>query len=428
MNDLQVEKLPHSMAKLTVTVSADGFEAAMEEVYAKNRDTYDVPGFPKGEVPMDTLEKMYGPEMFYQEAAGLLVNLAYPEAERQCGLTIVSTPEIEVVQMEKGKDFIFTETFAVKPEVILGAYRGIEIAVEAATVTDEAVLAELEAAQKQNARTVDAGDRPVQVGDIVNMDYSGSIDGVVFEGGTAQGQTLEIGSRMFIPGFEEQMVGHRVGESFDVSVTFPEQYHAPELAGKPAVFAVTVHGIQEKRLMPLDDDFAKAAGFPTLAELKAAVRAALEQRAEQQARADREDAVLEAIIAGAQMDIADAMIQTQAERMYQELAERMRAQGLEMEEYFRYTGTTREALVEQHLPKAEQMLRQRLVLEAVAQAEGITVTEEEFEAQVKSQSQAYGMNEEHFRSLLTDAGLEAMRQDLTVQKALDFVVEAASIG
>ena len=427
MMNLQVEKLPHSMAKLTVTVSAGEFEAAMVEVYTKNKDVYEVPGFPKGEVPMDMLEKMYGPEMFYQEAAGRLVNSAYPEAEKQCGLTIVSTPEIEVVQMEKGKDFIFVETFAIKPEVTLGAYKGIEIAVVKAAVTDEAVLAELEQARQQNARAVDAGDRPVQVGDIVNIDYSGSTDGVVFEGGTAQGQTLEIGSHMFIPGFEEQIVGHRVGDAFDVCVTFPEQYHAPELAGKPAVFAVKLHGIQEKQLLPLDDEFAQAAGFPTLTELKAAVRAALEQRAEMQARADREDAVLDAIITNARMDIADAMIQAEAERLYQGLAERMRAQGMEMEDYFQYTGTTKEGLVEQQLPQARLRLQQRLVLEAIAEAEGITVSDQEVDTQVKSQCEAYGMNEEHFRNLLTEAGLDAMRQDLAVQKALDFAVESAKM-
>ena len=423
---LQVEKLEKNMAKLTVEVPAEEVEAALQNAYLKNRKQISVPGFRKGKVPRQMIEKMYGPEVFYDDAANALIQKAYPQAADECELEIVSRPTVDIVQLEKGKSFIFTAEVAVKPEVTLGQYKGIEVEKADTAATDEEVAAELDKEREANSRTISVEDRAVQDGDMTVIDFEGFVDGEAFEGGKGTDYPLTIGSGAFIPGFEEKLVGAEIGKEVEVDVTFPEEYHAKELAGKPAVFKCTVKEIKVKELPELDDDFAQdVSDFDTLEEYKADVRKKVEEKKAADAKAKKEDAVIEKIIEGAAMEIPDAMVETQAERMVDEFAQRLQMQGLTMDQYMQFTGSTVDALVEQSKPQALKRIQSRLVLEAVAAAESLVASEEETEAELTKMAEQYNMEIGKLKELLGEEELKNIKEDLAIQKAVDLVTEAA---
>ena len=423
---LQVEKLEKNMAKLTVEVPAEEVEAALQNAYLKNRKQISVPGFRKGKVPRQMIEKMYGPEVFYDDAANALIQKAYPQAADECELEIVSRPTVDIVQLEKGKSFIFTAEVAVKPEVTLGQYKGIEVEKADTTATDEEVAAELDKEREANSRTITVEDRAVQDGDMTVIDFEGFVDGEAFEGGKGTDYPLTIGSGAFIPGFEEKLVGAEIGKEVEVDVTFPEEYHAKELAGKPAVFKCTVKEIKVKELPELDDDFAQdVSDFDTLEEYKADVRKKVEEKKAADAKAKKEDAVIEKIIEGAAMEIPDAMVETQAERMVDEFAQRLQMQGLTMEQYLQFTGGNVQALVEQSKPQALKRIQSRLVLEAVAAAENLTASDEELDAELGRMAEQYKMEVEKLKEMFTEEDLKSVREDLAIQKAVELVTDAA---
>lgn len=414
------------MAKLTVEVPAEEVEAALQNAYLKNRKQISVPGFRKGKVPRQMIEKMYGPEVFYDDAANALIQKAYPQAADECELEIVSRPAVDIVQLEKGKPFIFTAEVAVKPEVTLGQYKGIEVEKADTTATDEEVAAELDKEREANSRTITVEDRAVQDGDMTVIDFEGFVDGEAFEGGKGTDYPLTIGSGAFIPGFEEKLVGAEIGKEVEVDVTFPEEYHAKELAGKPAVFKCTVKEIKVKELPELDDDFAQdVSDFDTLEEYKADVRKKVEEKKAADAKAKKEDAVIEKIIEGAAMEIPDAMVETQAERMVDEFAQRLQMQGLTMEQYLQFTGGNVQALVEQSKPQALKRIQSRLVLEAVAAAENLTASDEELDAELGRMAEQYKMEVEKLKEMFAEEDLKSVREDLAIQKAVELVTDAA---
>ena len=423
---LQVEKLEKNMAKLTVEVAAEEVEAALQNAYLKNRKQISVPGFRKGKVPRQMIEKMYGPSIFYDDAVNAMIQEAYPEATKECDLEIVSRPNVEVVQIEKGKPFIFTAEVAVKPEVTLGQYKGIEVEKADTTATDEEVAAEIDKEREANSRTITVEDRAVQDGDMTVIDFEGFVDGEAFEGGKGTDYPLTIGSGAFIPGFEEKLVGAEIGKEVEVDVTFPEEYHAKELAGKPAVFKCTVKEIKVKELPELDDDFAQdVSDFDTLEEYKADVRKKVEEKKAADAKAKKEDAVIEKIIEGATMEIPDAMVETQAERMVDEFAQRLQMQGLSMEQYMQFTGGNVQAMVEQSKPQALKRIQSRLVLDAVVAAENLTATDEEVDAELGRMAEQYKMETEKLKEMFAEEDLKSIRDDLAVQKAVELVTDAA---
>ena len=423
---LQVEKLENNMAKLTIEVSAEELEKAIETVYQKQKKNISVPGFRKGKVSRQMFEKMYGKEVFYQDAANELIPVAYEKAYDECEEEIVSAPSITVVQLEAGKPFIFTAEVALKPAVELGAYKGIKVEKLEVSVTDEEVDAEMEKERQRNARTVSVTDRAVKDGDQTVIDFEGFKDGVAFEGGKGENYPLTIGSGAFIPGFEDQLIGKNIGEEVEVNVTFPENYQAEELAGQPAVFKVAIKEIKEKELPALDDEFAsEVSEFDTLDEYKADVKANLLMKKEKDAKNAKEDAVISAIVADAKMDIPEAMIKTQQRQMVDEFAQRIQSQGLSLEQYFQFTGLTEEKLVEQVKPQAEQRIKSSLVLEAIVAAENICATEEDFENEAAKMAEAYQMEVEKVKELLGETGKAQVMKDLAIAKAVDFVVECA---
>ena len=423
---LQVEKLEKNMAKLTIEVPAEKVEAALQNAYLKNRKQISVPGFRKGKVPRQMIEKMYGPSIFYDDAVNAMIQEAYPEATKECDLEIVSRPDVEVVQIEKGKPFIFTAEVAVKPEVTLGQYKGIEVEKADTTATDEEVAAEIDKEREANSRTITVEDRAVQDGDMTVIDFEGFVDGKAFEGGKGTDYPLTIGSGAFIPGFEEKLVGAEIGKEVEVDVTFPEEYHAKELAGKPAVFKCTVKEIKVKELPELDDDFAQdVSDFDTLEEYKADVRKKVEEKKAADAKAKKEDAVIEKIIEGATMEIPDAMVETQAERMVDEFAQRLQMQGLSMEQYMQFTGGNVQAMVEQSKPQALKRIQSRLVLDAVVAAENLTATDEEVDAELAKMAEQYNMEVEKLKEMFAEEDLKSIRDDLAVQKAVELVTDAA---
>ena len=423
---VQVEKLEKNMAKLTVEVSAEDFEKAVNTVYNRNKKSINIPGFRKGKAPRVMIEKMYGVGVFFEDAANLLINTEYPKAAQESELDIVSRPTIDIVQIEKGKSFIFTSEVAVKPEVTLGEYKGVEVEVSAADVTEEEVAAELKKEQEKNSRTIDVDDRAVADGDMVTLDFEGFVDGVAFEGGKGTDYPLTIGSNSFIPGFEEQLVGAVIGEEKEVNVTFPEDYQAEELAGKAAVFKCTIHKIEAKELPALDDDFAKdVSEFDTLDEYKADIKAKLLKDKEDEAKRAKEDAVIGKIVENATMDIPDAMVEYQTQQMLDDFGRRMQSQGLSLEQYFQFTGLTREKFLEQMKPQAEKRIKTRLVLEAVAEAEKIDVTEEEYKAELQKMADAYSMKLEEMEDMIGAFEQKAIKSDLKIRKAVDFVVAQA---
>ena len=425
---LQVEKLEKNMAKLTVEVPAEQFEEALKNSYKKNKNKFNIPGFRKGKAPQAMVEKMYGPGVLYEDAIDEILDATYGKAAEESGLDIVSRPEISIEQIEKGKAFIYTATVAVKPEVTLGEYKGIEVEKAVAEVTEEDVAAELKKVQEQNSRMIVVEDRAVAEGDQTVIDFAGYIDGEEFEGGTASDYPLTIGSHAFIEGFEEQLVGKNIGEEVEVNVAFPEDYHAAELAGKPVVFKVTIKEIKVKELPELNDEFAsEVSEFETLDEYKADVKVKLAETKEKQAATDNENNVVEKVVANAAMDIPEAMIDQQARNMVEDYARRMQAQGLTMEQYMQFTGMTAEKLMEQMRPSAEKRIRTRLVLEAVAAAENIVADDAAVEEEMKKMADAYKMEVEKIKEIMGDAGVAQMKEDLAVQKAVDFLVAEAKL-
>ena len=423
---LQVEKLEHNMAKLTIEVPAEELEKALETAYQKNKNKISVPGFRKGKVPRNMIEKMYGPAIFYEDAANELIPDAYEKALDECEEEIVSAPKIDVTQIEKGKDFIFTAEVAVKPEVTLGKYKGIKVDEADLAVTEEEINAQIEKERENSARTISVEDRPVKDGDITTLDFEGFVDGVAFEGGKGTDYPLTIGSGSFIPGCEEQLIGAELNKEVEVNVTFPEDYHAKDLAGKPATFKCKIKDIKEKELPELDDEFAsEVSAFDTMAEYKEDVKKSLEMKKADAAKIAKEEAVIDAVIEDAKMDIPDAMVETEQRQIIEEFSQRMRMQGLTMEQYMQFTGMTPQALMDQTKPQALKRIQSRLVLEAVAKAEDLKASEEDYAAEIKDMSEKYQMEEDKIKEMLGEKGKKQVEEDLAIRKAVDFLVDNA---
>ena len=423
---LQVEKLEKNMAKLTIEVSAEELEKAIQGAYLKQRKQISVPGFRKGKVPRQMIEKMYGVEIFYEDAANALIPEAYAKAYDESELEIVSQPSIDVVQLEKGKPFIFTAEVALKPEVTLGEYKGLKVDKVSTRVTAKEVDAKLEEEQKKNARTISVTDRAVQDGDEVVMDFEGFVNGVAFEGGKGENYPLTIGSGAFIPGFEEQLIGAEVEKEVEVNVTFPEEYHSEDLAGKEATFKCTVHEIKVKELPELDDDFAaEVSEFDTLEEYKADIKAKIKEQKIAEGNRQKEDQAVEKAVANATMEIPEAMIDTQVQQMAQEFAQRMQSQGLTMEQYFQFTGLTAEKMMEELKPQAVKRIETRLVLEAIAKAENIEISDEKLDEELVKMAEMYQMEVDKLKEYMGESEKEQMKADMAVQEAVTLLVDNA---
>ncbi len=423
---VQVEKLENSMAKLTIETSAEELEKALQNAFLKNKNKISIPGFRKGKVPRQIIEKMYGPAIFYEDAANELIPEAYEKAMDECGEDIVSSPEIDVTQIEKGKPFIFTALVALKPEVKLGKYKGVKVDKADTAVTDDEVDAEINKERENNARNIEVTDRAVKDGDMTVIDFEGFVDGTAFDGGKGENYPLTIGSGAFIPGFEEQLVGAQIGEEVEVNVTFPEDYQAEELKGKAALFKCTVREIKEKELPELDDEFAsEVSEFETLAEYKEDVRATLTSKKEKEAKDAKEAAVIEAIVNDSEMEIPEAMLLTQQKQMVDEFAQRMQMQGISMDQYLQFTGATYDKMMEQVRPQAERRIKSRLVLEAVVKAENIEASDADYEEELKSMAEAYQMEVDKVKEMLPEKSAVQIKQDIAVRKAAEFVVEKA---
>ncbi|MCI8742336.1 MAG: trigger factor [Lachnospiraceae bacterium] len=425
---LQVEKLEKNMAKLTVEVPAEQFEKALKTSYNKNKSKFNVPGFRRGKAPQALIEKMYGPGVLYEDAVDEVLNSTYGPAVDESGLEVVSRPEISVEKIEKGQTMVYTALVAVKPAVTLGEYKGIEVERAKPEVTDADVDAELKKVQDQNSRLVSVEDRAVENGDQTLIDFDGYVDGAAFEGGKAEDYPLTIGSHSFIDTFEEQLVGKQIGEEVEVHVTFPEEYHAKELAGKPALFKVTVKEIKAKELPELDDEFAEEVSeFSTLEEYKADIRAKLADTKQKQATTENENNVVDKVVANASMDIPEPMIQQQVRNMIEEQARRMQSQGLSFDQYLQFTGTTIEQMEDQMRPFAEKRIRNRLVLEEVARQENIQITDEAVEEEFKKMAESYGIELDQVKEFMGEDGRKNVMEDLAVQEAIDFLVAEAKL-
>jgi trigger factor len=423
---LQVEKLEKSMAKLTIEVSAEEFEKAVDTVYKRQRNRIQIPGFRKGKAPRKMIENMYGAGIFYEDAANAIIPDAYEKAYEECGEEITSSPEIDVVQIESGKPFIFTAVVALKPEVKLGDYKGVEIDKFSAEVTEEEVNAEIDRERDNSARMVSVEDRPVQDGDMTELDFEGFVDGVAFEGGKGENYPLTIGSGAFIPGFEEQLIGAELNKEVEVNVTFPEDYNAEHLAGKDAVFKCTVKEIKARELPELDDEFAsEVSEYDTLEEYKANVRKGLEEKKAKQAKEEKEDAAMAAVVENAEIEIPEAMLTTEQRQMYDQFAQRITMQGIQMEQYMQMTGSTKEGMLEQLKPQAERKIKSRLCMEAVAKAENITASEEEYEEEMKVMADAYQIEADKVKEMMGEKEKKSIMADIAVRKAIEFVAENA---
>ena len=421
---VQVEKLEKSMAKLTIEVSADDLEKAIESAYQKNRGKISIPGFRKGKAPRKLIEQMYGKGVFYEDAANELINSEYPKAAEESGEDIVSNPKIDISQVESGKPFIFTAEVALKPPVSLGKYKGVKVEKADLDVTDADVDAEIDKQRNTNARTVEIADRAVQKDDMITLDFEGFVDGEAFKGGKGEDYPLTIGSGAFIPGFEEQLIGVEIGKETEVKVKFPADYQAAELADKDAVFKCTVKAIKEKQLPELNDEFASdVSEFETLQEYREDARKKLVERKTAEAKAKKEDEAVKAVIEDSEMELPEAMIETQQRQIVNDFAQRLQMQGLSMEQYLQYTGSSVEKMMEQVKPQAEERIKSRLVLEAVAAAEKLEATDEEFETELKKMADQYKMEVEKIKGMMSEKEQKQIRDDLAVQKAADFVVE-----
>lgn len=423
---VQVEKQEKNMAKLTIEVSAEKVEKAIQSAYQKERKHINIPGFRKGKAPRQLIEKMYGKEVFYNEALDNLLPTAYAEALEECEEEVVSRPKISIEQMESGKALIFTASVALKPEAILGEYKGVQVEKPVIEVLDAEIEAEITKEREANARTITVDDRAVMDGDMIILDYAGSVDGVTFEGGTATNQELTIGSKRFIPGFEEQLIGAAIDEEREIQVTFPEEYHAKDLAGKEAVFKCLIHEIKVKELPEVDDEFAQEVSeFDTLDAYKEDIKEKLFKDKEAEAKRAKEDAVIQKIIEGASMEIPDAMIDFQTEQMLEEFGQRIQMQGMSIEQYFQITGMTEENYKEQVKPRAKQNIESRLVLEAVAKAENLEATDEDLEAEMVRMADMYKMELDKVKEMMGDFQKDEIKKDIVLQKAIDLVTQAA---
>ena len=424
---LQVENLEHNMAKLTITVSAEEVEKALQAAYLKQRSKISLPGFRKGKFPRQMIEKMYGPEVFYDEAANHMISEAYGKAYDECELEIASQPTIDVVQLEKGKDFIFTAEVAVKPEVKLGEYKGLKVDKVSTRVMQKEVDEEIEKERERNARTVEVTDRAVQDKDIVTLDFEGFVDGVAFEGGKGENYPLTIGSGAFIPGFEEQLIGAEIDKETEVKVTFPEEYQAKELAGKEAVFKCTVHEIKAKELPELDDEFASEVSeeAETLEDYKAEVKAKIKERKENEGKEKKENQAVEQAVANAEIDLPAPMVDLQAKQMADDFARRIMQQGMSVEQYFQFTGLNEEKMMEELKPQAEKRIRTRLVLEAIVAAENIEVSDERLDEELQKMADSYQMEVEKLKEFMGENEKKQMKEDIAVQDAVTLITEAA---
>lgn len=425
---LQVEKLEKNMAKLTVEVPAEEFEKALTAAYNKNKGRFNIPGFRKGKAPRAMVEKMYGAGVLYEDAVNEALDATYGDAVEESGLDIVSRPEISVVQVEKGKNLIYTATVAVKPEVTLGEYKGIEVTKATAEVTEEDIEAELKRVQEQNSRLVTVEDRAVEDGDQTVIDFEGFVDGKPFDGGKGEDYPLTIGSHSFIDTFEEQLIGKSIGEACEVNVTFPNEYHSTELAGKPAMFKVTVKEVKRKELPELNDEFAgEVSEYDTLEEYKNDIKEKVAERKQKAAATENEDHVVEKVVENAAMDIPEPMIDSQVNNMVDDYARRMQSQGLSLDQYMKFTGMTIETLREQMKPQALKRIQTRLVLEAVAKAENIVVSDEAVEKEIATMAESYKMEVSQIKEYLGENGIAQMKEDLAVQEAVDFLVAEAKL-
>ena len=426
---LQVEKLEKNMAKLTIEVPAEEFDAAIKNAYNKNKNKFSIPGFRKGKAPLAMLEKMYGAGIFYEDAANEVIDASYPKAAEESKEEIVSTPEIKVTQIEKGKAFIYEATVALKPEVTLGEYKGVEVKKAEAVVTDEDVENELTAARKKNGRLIDVEDGAIEDGDNTIIDFTGYIDDKTFDGGAGTDYPLVIGSHSFIEGFEDQLIGKKKGETCDVNVTFPAEYHADELAGKPAKFVVTIKEVKRNELPELNDEFAsEVSDFDTLDEYKADIRKKLQEKKEQDAKEENENNVIEKVVENAQMELPQPMVDTQAREMVENYARRLQSQGLNINDYMKYTGMTPEKLMEQMRPEAEKRIKTRLVLEKVVEVENVEVSDEKLDEQINEIAASYKLEGAKLKEMMGEREKEQIREDLKVQAAIDLLVEQAKLA
>ena len=420
---VQVENLEKNMVKLTIEVPAEELEKAIDAAYKKQKNQISIPGFRKGKVPRAMVEKMYGVEVFYEDAANTLMQQNYPSAVEESGVDIVSRPSIDVVQIEKGKPFIYTAEVAVRPEVTLGKYMGVTVTKIDTSVSDDEVAEALEQQRNNNARTISVTDRPVAVGDTAVIDFEGFVDGVAFEGGKGENHPLEIGSHTFIDNFEDQLVGKNAGDEVEVNVTFPEQYQAADLAGKPATFKVKINEIKAKELPELDDEFAQdVSDFDTLAEYKESLKKNLEEKKENEAKRTKEDEAVQKIIDKSKMDIPEAMIDTQCETMIEEFAQRIAQSGLSMDQYLQFSGLTVDGLKEQVRPEALSRIQASLVLEQIAKDENIEVSDDDVNAEIEKMAASYGMEADKLKEYMGDAEKESMKKDLAINKAVELVM------
>ena len=421
-----VENLEKSMSKITITVDADAFEEAMVKSYNKNKKNISIQGFRKGKAPRKMVEKLYGPEVFYEDAANFAIPDAYEEAAKESGLEIVSRPEIDVVEIEKGKDFVFTATVAVKPEVTLGDYKGIEVEKKTVKVMAADVNAEIDKVREQNSRMITVENRGIKKDDTAVIDFEGFVDGEPFQGGKGEDYSLVIGSHSFIDTFEDQLVGKKAGEEVDVNVTFPEEYHEASLKGKPALFIVTVKENKKKELPKLDDEFAsEVSEFETLKEYKASVKKNLTERRKEEAKREKENEVVEKVVENITVELPEPMVDEQTQQMIQEFAGRLSSQGLSFDQYMQMTGMTVDALMGQMKPEAEKRIRTRLALEAIVDAEKIKATAKDIDKEIENMANMYQMEVDKIKEMIGDAEKEQIGKDLAVQKAVDFVVKNA---
>ena len=422
----QVEK---NLVKLVFEVSAEEFEKATNRVFAKNQKKYNVPGFRKGKAPKQIIEKYYSPAVFYDEALNLVLPEAYDAAVKEAGVEVVARPEIDIEnEIKKGEPVVFVALVTTKPEVTLGDYKGIEVEKFEHTVSEEDINKDLEATQKRNARLIPVEDRAVAQGDITTIDFEGFVDGVAFDGGKGENYELEIGSNMFIPGFEDALVGAELEKETSIDVTFPEDYHVAELAGKPAVFKVTVHEIKIRELPELDDDFAsEVSEFDTLTEYKKSIQERLEKEAAEKAKSETENAVVEKVVANAQFDIPEAMLEAQIDRMVDNFAQRLQYQGLSMEAYLQYTGGTMEAFRETFKEQAQRNVSADLVIEAVMKKEGIETGEEELEMNLIDMAKKYNMETDKLKELLSEDEIAGIKRDMAMSKTIEMMVNHAVV-